>query len=273
MDIGYAHFPGNHENAFDKIRLFSILSKKYKKGKQNPERGEKMAMHDGHRQRMKERFLKEGLDNFSEVQVLEFLLFYCIPQGDTNPLAHRLLDQFGSLSQVLEAPISELKKVDGVGQHTATMIHMITSLSRYYMVNRGTNNIILDSTEKYGQYLLPHFYGRRNETVFLLCLDAKCKMLCCKEIGEGSVNSAGVPVRRVVEIALAANATTVVLAHNHPSGLALPSSDDVQTTRRVAAALDTVDIILADHIIVAEEDFVSLKQSGLYRPSDGGFHS
>ena len=232
-----------------------------------------MAMHDGHRQRMKERFLKEGLDNFSEVQVLEFLLFYYIPQGDTNPLAHRLLNQFGTLSQVFEAPISELRKVDGIGPHTATMLNLITSLSRYYMVNRCANNTILNSTEKCGQFLIPYFYGRRNETVFLLCLDAKCKMLCCKEIGEGSVNSAGVPVRRIVETALAANATSVVLAHNHPSGLALPSSDDVQTTHRVAAALDTVDIVLADHIIVAEEDFVSLAQSGFHRPGSGGFRN
>jgi DNA repair protein RadC len=230
-----------------------------------------MGMHDGHRQRMKERFLKEGLDNFDEIQVLEFLLFYCIPQGDTNPLAHRLLDQFGSLAQVLEAPISELRKVEGIGPHTATMMHLITSLSRYYMVNRYAHNNILDTTESCGQYLIPYFFGRRNETVFLLCLDAKCKMLCCKEIGEGSVNSAGVPVRRIVETALNANATTVVLAHNHPSGIALPSSEDVQTTHRVAAALDTVDIILADHIIVADDDFVSLLQSGKYRPGQGGF--
>ena len=230
-----------------------------------------MGMHDGHRQRMKERFLKEGLDNFDEIQVLEFLLFYCIPQGDTNPLAHRLLDQFGSLAQVLEAPISELRKVDGIGPHTATMMHLITSLSRYYMVNHYAHNNILDTTESCGQYLIPYFFGRRNETVFLLCLDAKCKMLCCKEIGEGSVNSAGVPVRRIVETALNANATTVVLAHNHPSGVALPSSEDVQTTHRVAAALDTVDIILADHIIVADDDFVSLLQSGKYRPGQGGF--
>ena len=230
-----------------------------------------MGMHEGHRQRMKERFLKEGLDNFDQIQVLELLLFYCIPQGDTNPLAHRLLDQFGSLAQVLEAPISELRKVEGIGPHTATMMHLITSLSRYYMVNRYSHDNILDTTESCGQYLVPYFFGRRNETVFLLCLDAKCKMLCCKEIGEGSVNSAGVPVRRIVETALNANATTVVLAHNHPSGIALPSSDDVQTTHRVAAALDTVDIILADHIIVADDDFVSLVQSGVYRPVQGGF--
>ena len=230
-----------------------------------------MGIHDEHRKRMKARFLEEGLDNFSDIQVLEFLLFYCIPQGDTNPLAHDLIKQFGSLSQVLEAPVSELEKIKGVGPHSAIFLNLITEVSRYYLVDRSGKNTILDTTEKCGHYLIPRFYGRRNETVFLLCLDAKCKMLCCKEIGEGSVNSAGVPVRRIVETALTANATTVVLAHNHPSGIALPSSDDVQTTHRVAAALDTVDIILADHIIVADDDFVSLVQSSVYRPGQGGF--
>ena len=102
--------------------------------------------------------------------------------------------------------------------------------------------------------------------MFLLCLDAKCKVLCCKEVGEGSVNSAGVPIRRIVEVALGVNATTVVLAHNHPSGIAIPSCDDIQTTLRVAAALDAVEITLADHIVVADGDFVSMVQSGYYRP-------
>ena len=100
------------------------------------------------------------------------------------------------------------------------------------------------------------------ETVFLLCLDAKCKVLCCREIGQGSVNSAGISVRKIVEVALGANATTVVLAHNHPSGLALPSAEDIQTTRRVAAALKAVEVHLADHIVVADGDYVSMVQSG-----------
>lgn len=230
-----------------------------------------MSIHDGHRQRLKKRFSREGLDNFDELQVLELLLFYCIPRADTNPLAHRLLDHFGSLSQVLEATEAELEKVPGMGPNAAVFLNLITAVGRYYLVNRSGQNVILSTTEKCGQYLVPRFYGRRNETVFLLCLDAKCKMLCCKDIGEGSVNSASVPVRRIVEIALGAGATTVILAHNHPSGLALPSSDDVQTTYRVAAALDTVEITLADHIIVADDDFVSLAQSGLYRPGQGGF--
>ena len=225
-----------------------------------------MSIHDGHRQRLKDRFRQEGLDKFDEIQVLELLLFYAIPQRDTNPLAHRLLDHFGSLPQVLEAPVEELEKISGVGANAATLLSLTTALARYYMVNRGTQTAILTSTEMCGDYLLPHFVGRRNETVFLLCLDAKCKVLCCKEVGEGSVNSASVPIRRIVEMALSMNATSVVLAHNHPSGLALPSGEDVQTTRRLAVALDAVDITLADHIVVADDDYVSMAQSGLYRP-------
>jgi len=221
-----------------------------------------MSVHSGHRERLRERFLEEGLDHFSEVQVLELLLFYCIPRRDTNPLAHALLRHFGSLSQVLEAPVHELQKVSGISESTATFLSLMNQVGRYYLVNRSQQNTVLQTIDKCGEYLMPFFYGRRNETVFLLCLDAKCKVLCCKEIGEGSVNSAAVPIRRIVEIALGANATTVVLAHNHPSGLAFPSGEDVQATRRVAAALNAVEITLADHLIIADDDYVSLVQSG-----------
>ncbi len=219
---------------------------------------------------MKERFLQEGLDNFSQVQVLELLLFYCIPRQDTNPIAHALLDRFGSLSQVLETPVEELEKVPGIGRNAAVFLHLITQAGRYYQVNRTMQSTILTTIDQCGAYLAPFFIGRRNETVFLLCLDSKCKVLCCKEVGEGSVNSAGVPIRRIVEMALAANASTVVLAHNHPSGFAVPSAEDVATTHRLALALNAVDIILIDHIIVADDDFVSLTQSGYYRYSDCG---
>ena len=227
-----------------------------------------MSIHDGHRQRLKERFCKEGLDHFDEHQVLELLLFYCIPRADTNPIAHELLQRFGSLSQVLEAPVEELEKVKGIGHNAAVFLSLITAAGRYYQVNCASRNVILTTVEACGRYLMPFFYGRRNETVYLLCLDAKCKVLCCKEIGEGSVNSAGVPIRRIVETALAANATSAVLAHNHPSGIALPSDADIQTTRRVAAALNAVEIGLIDHIVVADDDYVSLTQSGFYRADE-----
>lgn len=221
-----------------------------------------MSIHDGHRQRLKTRFLEEGLDNFDEVNVLELLLFYCIPRKDTNPIAHALLDHFGSLSRVLEADVEELKKVPGISDHSATLLALVTELGRYYQVDCAQRVEVLTTLDACGAYLVPRFFGRSNETVFLLCLDAKCKVLCCKEIGEGSVNSTSISIRKVVETALSANATTVVLAHNHPSGVALPSSEDVQTTRRIAAALSAVEVHLADHIVVAEGDYVSMVQSG-----------
>ena len=220
------------------------------------------SIHKGHRERLKQRFLEEGLDNFTDIQVLELLLFYAIPRSDTNPIAHALLDRFGSLSQVLEADVEELKKVPGIKDHAATLLALVIDLCRYYQVNCAQQTEILTTLDACGKYLVPRFFGRTKETVFLLCLDAKCKVLCCKELGEGTVNATSISVRKVVETALNANATTVILAHNHPSGVALPSNEDVVTTRRIAAALQAVEIYLADHIVVADGDYVSMVQSG-----------
>ena len=225
------------------------------------------SIHTGHRQRLKERFRREGLDSFDELHVLELLLFYALPQRDTNPLAHGLLDRFGSLTAVLEAKPEELEQVSGMGEHAATLLSLVTSLSRYYAVQRMAVGRILPTLEKCGEYLVPYFVGQREETVYLLCLDGKCKVLACRKLGQGSVSSVGVPIRRVVETALNLNASSVVLAHNHPSGLALPTPEDVQVTRKVALALQLVGVQLSDHVIVADEDYVSLVDSGLYDPN------
>lgn len=221
-----------------------------------------MPMHDGHRGRLKNRFLAEGLDGFTDVQALELLLFYAIPIQDTNPLAHRLLERFGSLTAVLDAPVEELKTVDGIGDHAAALLHLIPQLERFYRVDAAKQEKILVTLEDCAAYLLPHFYGRKLETVFLLCLDAKCKVLCCTEIGEGNVNSAGISVRKIMETALNARATSVVLAHNHPSGIAVPSQEDILTTKRLAMCLQSVEVTLVDHIIVADDDYISMAQSG-----------
>ena len=227
-------------------------------------------LHSGHRERLKKRFLQQGLDGFTDIQALELLLFYSIPRQDTNPIAHTLLNHFGSLSQVLEAPPEELIQVGGIKEHSAVLLNLINQMGRFYLVNKAQRERVLPTIEDCARYLQPYFYGRMTETVFLLCLDAKCKALCCREVGEGSVNSAGISVRRIVETALREGATSVVLAHNHPSGIAIPSTEDIQTTRRVAAALQSVEIHLADHIVVADDDYVSMVQSG-YRFDDCTF--
>ena len=227
------------------------------------------SIHAQHRERVKQRFRREGLDNFDQLHVLELLLFFGIPQGDVNPLAHRLIDRFGSLRQVLEAPVEELEKVSGVGPHVSTLLKLTAEISRYYYTSAAGPELRIFSTIKdCGEYLKRYFLGRREETVFLMCLDAKCMMLSCVEVGKGSVNTAGVSIRRVVETALSHNATSVILAHNHPSGIAVPSTEDVVTTRRVAAALDAVGITLADHIVVAEDDYVSMVESRYYCPEE-----
>lgn len=225
-----------------------------------------MTIHKDHRRRVKNRFLGEGLDHFEELHALELLLFYAIPQGDVNPLAHRLLAHFGNLHQVLTAPTEQLMQVSGVGEHTAILLGLVKGISQKYLINYKENQRQLLKLQDCGRYLMDHFLGRRDEVVMLLCLDAKRTVLCCRIISEGSVNTAEVSIRKVVEAALSVNATTVVLAHNHPSGLALPSMEDIVTTRRVAAALDAVGILLEDHVVVAGRDYVSLRESNYYDP-------
>lgn len=228
-----------------------------------------MSIHTGHRQRLKDRFLKEGLDGFNELNALELLLFYCIPQKDTNPLAHRLLDHFGSFYAVLNASPQELEKVEGVGPNISTFLTLIPQVDRYYYKSQFKNVVYLNDHDQCGNYLAANFRNQKNEMVYILCLDAKCKLLCCTQLGEGSVNSAGVPIRKIVDIAMKYNATTVYLAHNHPNGLSRPSADDIETTKRVAYALSGVDIILADHFIVVDEKPISMVKNGYYRQTDG----
>lgn len=227
-----------------------------------------MSIHEGHRQRLKNRFRQEGLDTFEELQVLELLLFFCIPRRDTNPIAHALLERFETLDQVLDASVEELKKVPGMGENAATFLSLVHAVDRRYQISKEQHLRIFNTIDDCGRYLWSRLKDLRYETVYLLCLDAKCKVLCCKKIGEGSVNSAAVPIRRIVEVALGANASSVVLAHNHPSGIAIPSDADKLTTRRVAAALSGVEIKLADHIVVAEEEYVSMVHSGMYSPDE-----
>lgn len=223
-------------------------------------------IHTGHRQRLKERFRKEGMAVFNEINALELLLFYCIPKQDTNEIAHALLERFGSFANVLDAPEEDLLQIKGVGEHVVTFLKLLTQARGYYYVSQSNSLSIINSYEDAGDYLRRRFYGRNREAVFLLCLDAKCKVLCCEQVGEGGINSASVPIRRIVEIALKSDASFVILAHNHPSGLAIPSGDDMRTTIELARVLRGVDVMLLDHIVVADNEYVSLTRSNYFDP-------
>lgn len=232
-------------------------------------------LHRGHRERLKKRFLAEGFDTFEPHEILEMILFYAVPRRDTNPIAHNLLDYFGgSLTGVFDAPIEELVKVEGIGINTATLIKMFPEVCRRYLIDMNETGHIIKSSNDAAKCLLPMFIGRTNELVIAMCIDAKGKMLFCNTIFEGTVNAASVGVRRFVEIAVRYAATDMIMAHNHPGGVAIPSQQDIAVTQKVSEALKTVNISLLDHIIVAGNDWVSLAAtptvSGIF-PRRNGF--
>ena len=220
-----------------------------------------MGAHDGHRARKKQQFLRHGGDSFADHELLELALFYAIPRRDTNELAHRLLQQFGSLRNVLLAPVEELKKVEGVGESAAILLHLLPEIGKRVQ-QRGMKERNLNSPEKCGNYFLRLFVGETHEVLYQLCLDGKGKLLNCCQLSQGDMDSAALSVKQVVSNALGCGASAVVLGHNHPSGVALPSEEDRAVTLRVRDALKALDIRLLDHIVVADGDYVSMAQSG-----------
>lgn len=217
-----------------------------------------MAGHEGHRERMKRRFLRHGLDSFDDHQALELLLFYAVPRQDTNELAHRLLDAFGTLDKVFEALPEELMKVSGVGENTAALIRLVPQVTQKYLIARESVGTTLPDREAVGRFLLPRFMNQRVEIVLLICLDAKMKVLDCRQIGSGGLNSASFSIRDIVQYCLFQNARYAVLAHNHLNGVAVASSEDIYATREVKKALELVGVRLLEHIIVTGKDFAAL---------------
>lgn len=218
-------------------------------------------IHDGHRARMKKKLLENGERGFDDHELLEILLYYAVPRRDTNELAHRLLQQFGSLRGVLSASVQELACVKGMGESAALLVALVPRLQR--RAAQDASEQILNSVDRCGDYFSALLSGGHKEMLWQVCLDAKGKVLSSRCLAEGDVSMAAVSVRQVVEYALRAGAVGVVLAHNHPSGVALPSQEDIATTRLIRDALRTMNIQLVDHIVVADGDYVSMAASGL----------
>ena len=230
-------------------------------------KGEKKppGIHAGHRRRVKEEFLEGGLSGMPDHRVLELLLFYAIPQGDVNPLAHALINRFDSLAGVFNATPEQLMEVDGVGQSTAVLIGLVLAAAARYSQSNNRVDGPLVTAWQFRELLIPLFFGQRNELAYLVCMDGKCKLLAVKKLGEGIPDTVQITTRKVLEEALACNATRVALAHNHVSGVALWSDADVDTTLRLKAVLRETGIELADHFIIAGDDMVSMADSGLLR--------
>ena len=226
----------------------------------------KSNVHAGHRERVREKYLKSGLDSFADHEVLELLLFYANPRGDTNPTAHELIRRFGSVSQVFDASYDDLLAVNGVGEAAATLITLMPGVFRRYSQDKADSVKIINSTDTAADFLMPRFFGMNNERVGLLFLDIKGRVKNFVFVSDGSMRFAHIDMRRVAQLALQNNADSVILVHNHPDGIAAPSRSDIETTRTFINALGVINVRVADHIIISDNEYFSMAANPKFAP-------
>lgn len=226
----------------------------------------KSNIHAGHRIRVRKEILTRGIDeNMPPHKVLEFLLFYCVVQGDTNPLAHELIDKFGTLYGVLDAPIEELTSFKGIKENGAALLKSLVPVTRYCMAERIRNINCFSNLDLIANYFEAMHYGLESEKISVMYFDSKARLLKWETVASGDIDSVGVPKKLIISHALNLKATSVAIAHNHPNGFALPSNADIDATIALKEALKSVDIYLIDHVICSKTDTVSMAQSDTYK--------
>ncbi|MCI6376184.1 MAG: DNA repair protein RadC [Clostridiales bacterium] len=219
--------------------------------------------HSGHRQRMRERFLRHGLDGFADHEVLELMLFYAIPQRNVNPLAHALIDRFGSLHGVLEASVEELSKVDGMGAYASAFLSLFSQVARRVEWSRAGERELISNRGMAERHCLRLLDGLREEHFYVVCLDGQMRLIKDVLIARGTLVEVPAYPRVVAEAVLRHNAHSVLLCHNHPGGSVVPSRQDVDMTRALLGLLQSIDVYLADHVIVAQGRALSMVGAGL----------
>ena len=222
-------------------------------------------LHEGHRERVRQEFLQHGFDvNTPPHKILEILLFYCVGRVDTNPIAHELINKYGSVAAVLDAPVEELTKVKGLSERGAVLLKLIMPIAQRYIYDKQDKRPSFTNLDSIGKYILGRFLGETREKVGVMCLDTKGAMLHFEFLGEGALDSVSFSNRDFVKTVINTNAVAAVLCHNHPNGLALPSDSDIALSVQVAETLSKIGVQLIDHVIVADTDFVSMAQSEQY---------
>ncbi|MDR1806245.1 MAG: hypothetical protein LBQ80_05715 [Clostridium sp.] len=221
-------------------------------------------MHENHRLRVRERFLKEGLSGFASHQVLELLLFYAIPRKDTNALAHDLLTRFGSLRRIFESSHEALRSVPGMTDNATVLLRLLPQLARRYAMEREPAHPLILDSRALRSHLAARYTGVKLEQPLLLCLDSAGRLQSTCEFQHGSSNSAGFDLRFLAEQVLRHNAAAVVLAHNHPGGSTEASAEDVEATRRAARLLKELRVRLCDHVIFADNELTSMAKDRRY---------
>lgn len=222
-------------------------------------------LHKGHRERVKDRYIYSGLDSFEDHQVLELILFYCYPMVDTNEKAHKMINEFGTLTNLLDANPLDIEKRCKVSTNVAVLLSLIPPLSRRYLKSKWGKKMVLDSSAKVGNYAISLFMEKKNEAFYLICLDSQRKLNFAPLISEGTIDQAPIYTREIVEQALKYQAASVIITHNHPSGLLVASRADIEATKKIIMALETINIEVLDHIIVAGEEYMSFAEKKMLR--------
>ena len=220
-------------------------------------------IHAGHRERLRNKFINHGHEALEEHELLELLLFYAIPQKNTNPIAHALIDRFGSLKNVLDAEVSELCEISGIGEYAAALIKLQASVAKVYYTTLP-KKARLASVGEASSYIVNQLYGRKTEGFYAFALDINLRLIGYKLIAEGNIDRVSVDVRKLTSFALDSQAAFILLAHNHPNGTARPSYADIELTKSIVSLLHPLGIGVCDHIITSGRDFYSFNQQKLF---------
>lgn len=215
-------------------------------------------IHAGHRKRLIDRIYKSGVENTDEIQLTELVLFFCIPRADTNPIAHRLLKEFGSFAGILDADKESLQVVDGVGESTAKMLTLLKGILSEYRKKKNQKNTAISNYKMAKEFFDLLLQDGTEEEFYIACLNSKNEIVSYKILQKGNVNNLVFSMRELTEYVLKNKAISIILGHSHPSGVAIPSFDDIKTTIRIIETMAMINIDVVDHVIVGKTETYSM---------------
>lgn len=218
-------------------------------------------IHKGHRDKVKKRYYESGLGSMPDHNILELLLFFGIPQKDTNPIAHELISTFGSFSGVLEASKTDLQAVKGMTENAACLLTLMLPVYKRYVNDLNKKKRKFAGTKELADYLRAFYLDTTNERLYAVCFDLQDRMIACRVINDGDIDSSFLDCRRLASIVLEVKAKKVILSHNHPNGTLTPSPEDINSTEVARDLLRHLKVELKDHIIITDKSYFSMVNS------------
>jgi DNA repair protein RadC len=218
---------------------------------------------EGHRMRLKQKYMTAGLEAFSDYEIIELLLSYAILRKDTKPLSKELIQQFGSIKGIMDADLSDLKKIDGISEHTAILFKLTKELSALYLKEKAREKTQISCTSELINFCRTTLGGKKDEEFWVIYLNVQNRIIEFERMQKGTVDQAFVYPRQILENALKKKASAIILVHNHPSGNVRPSDADLRITNTIREKARILEIAVHDHIIVGSDSFFSFREEGI----------